>query len=150
MSNDKTGATYHGGELPQRQPLDTFAQYGIPPETPHPHAEVRPGQAPWATGTYDARPNSQVAVWALVTGVVGVLTGWCLLGLPCIAAVVLGHVGVSQTRNDTVKGRNMAVAGLVLGYVSLIPALIVFFYAVAGVIGGGAASVAPSPWPSIT
>lgn len=88
------------------------------------------------------RPASTVAVWALITGVVGVLAGWCLLGVPCIAAVVLGHVGMAQTKDGRLSGRGMAVAGLVLGYVALIPAVILFFWMVLGGIG---AAVSPSP-----
>lgn len=155
MSNDKGEATWHPGTgpagepLPTRHPLESFARYGEPPHTPHPHAEVSPGRAPWAPHSYDARPNSTVAVWALVTGIVGVLAGWCLLGLPCLAAVVLGHVALAQTKSDAVKGRGMAVAGLVLGYVALIPALIFCLYAVIG-LGADPAPVGPSPWPSAT
>jgi hypothetical protein len=175
MSDHKAEATYHGGELPQRSPLESFAQHGAPPEPPVQHEDpdggrpwVSPGRPPWdsrvhqelavqhgwPSRTVDARPNSTVAVWALVTGVVGVLAGWCLLGLPCLAAVVLGHVALSQTKTDQVKGRGLAIAGLVLGYVALIPALIFCLYAVIGVGGAGVApapvGVTPSPWPSFT
>jgi hypothetical protein len=171
MSNDKGEATWHPGTgpagepLPIRQPWETFARHGEPPANP---AEDRmfyasPGEPPWASRVErdlavqhgwsgDRRPNSTVAVWALVTGIVGVLAGWCLLGLPCIAAVVLGHVALSQTKTDAVKGRGMAVAGLVLGYVALIPAVIFCLYAVIGAFGGAApaVNVTPSPWPSFT
>lgn len=178
MSNDKGEATWHPGTgpagepLPNREPWASFAQHGAPPDEPVQHADpdggrpwVSPGRPPWDSRVHqdlavqhgwtprvvDGRPNSGVAVWALVTGIVGVLAGWCLLGLPCLAAVVLGHVALAQTKSDAVKGRGMAVAGLVLGYVALIPALIFCLYAVIGL--GGAAdpgTVAPSPWPSIT
>jgi hypothetical protein len=66
MSNDKTGATGYGEELPQRHPLESFAQYGIPPQPPHPHAEVAPGRAPWAGQVYPAKRRTRWWVWALV------------------------------------------------------------------------------------
>jgi hypothetical protein len=108
---------------------------------------VSPGRPPWA-GQYvvqaQPQPSSTLAVWALITGVVGVLAGWCLLGLPCVAAVILGHLAVNQTKDGRITGRGMAVAGLVLGYVALIPAVILTFWFIASVAGGGAASVVPT------
>lgn len=47
MNKSQTGS----GEvhpLPQRDPWASFALHGMPPETPHPHAEVPPGIPPWA------------------------------------------------------------------------------------------------------
>jgi hypothetical protein len=175
MDDEKARAAYHPEEppgsdpLPVRDPWASFAQHGAPPESPLRHAA--PGERPWASPgrppwdnqvhqdlavqhgwpTPGQPKSSTVAVWALITGVVGVLAGWCLLGLPCIAAVVLGHVALSQTKDGRMTGRGMAVAGLVLGYVALIPALIFCLYAVIGV--GGAAvtppvTPSPYPWPS--
>lgn len=109
-----------------------------------------PAVAPWAGGYVQARPSSTVAVWALITGVLGLLAGWCMFGLPCIAAVILGHVALAETRNDRKSGRGMAVAGLVLGYVALLPALILCVWVVAGgLLGAGGAAVG-TPSPSFT
>ncbi|AGL14711.1 hypothetical protein L083_1201 [Actinoplanes sp. N902-109] len=85
----------------------------------------------------------------MVTGIIGLLAGWCLLGLPCLAAVALGHIGLSETRNNARSGRGMAVAGLVMGYLGVLPAIILFFW----LIMGGAAAVishpfAPTPTPA--
>jgi hypothetical protein len=50
MTNDKTEATSHGTDLPQRTPLDTFAQHGAPPPVvPGPERPwLSPGTPPWA------------------------------------------------------------------------------------------------------
>jgi hypothetical protein len=109
-----------------------------PPPMQYPIVQTWPVMVP-------VRPSSTVAVWALVTGVVGVIAGWCLLGLPCVAAIILGHIGVNQTKNDAMTGRGMAVAGLVLGYVAMIPAVILFFWMVAGGLTGGAGAATTSP-----
>lgn len=77
-----------------------------------------------------AQQASVVAVWALVAGLVAVFAGWCLLGLPCLAAIVLGHVAESQTRDGMMSGRGQAVAGLAMGYLSLVPAALVLLWAV--------------------
>lgn len=167
MSDNKAEATYHGEELPRRTPLESLGDWGQSQTSPAPpvvpgRPMVSPGPAPWDSQVhqdlavqhgwatpgrvYSGRASSTLAVWALVTGCVGVLAGWCLLGLPCIAAVILGHLAVSETKDDRKSGRGMAVAGLVLGYVALIPAVILFFWMVAGgLLGGGAAVVTPLP-----
>ena len=153
MSDDKMDATFHpGGEgtpLPQRDPLAGMASFDPGPVEHRPASAERPwvspGPPPWDSKVHldlavqhgwptprPAVPSSTVAVWALVTGVVGVVFGWCLFGLPCVAAVVLGHVGLNQTRNDVRTGRGMAVAGLVLGYVALAPAVAVAVWLAAG------------------
>jgi hypothetical protein len=74
--------------------------------------------------TAPAGPPAGTAVASLVCGIAGVLLGACLLGLPSVAAVILGHIGLNQTRNNARAGRGLAIAGLVLGYVVFIPALI--------------------------
>lgn len=100
----------------------------------------------WTSGYVNYRPSSTVAVWALVMGVMGVLAGWCMFGLPCLLAVVLGHVALHDTRDEMKSGRGMAVAGLILGYVALLPAVILFFWMV---IGGAGAAIAPGVTPSV-
>lgn len=96
-------------------------------------------------GIAPARPSSSAAVIALVMGVVGLLAGWCMFGLPCLAAVVIGHIALNDAKDDVKTGRGMAVAGLVLGYVALIPAIILFFWFVIGSFG---AAITPIPSPS--
>ncbi|WP_143728336.1 DUF4190 domain-containing protein [Micromonospora cremea] len=49
-------------------------------------------------------PTSGLAVASLVLGILGVLGGWCLFGVPCLLAVVLGHVGQRDTRHNMKSG----------------------------------------------
>ncbi|MFF0657791.1 MULTISPECIES: DUF4190 domain-containing protein [Micromonospora] len=85
--------------------------------------------------------TSGMATASLVLGILGVLGGWCLFGLPCVLAVILGHLALRETRDGTRSGHGMAVAGLVLGYVFVGPmilfTLMVFF--------GSVLSAAPTP-----
>jgi hypothetical protein len=135
-------------------------QYSAPPAYPYsgppaPPAYQPPGPAAYPVSPYGAayqppimmapvRPASGVSVWSLVMGLVGFFAGWCLLGIPCIIAIVLGHAGLSDTRDGVKSGRGMAVAGLALGYVTIAPAVILFFWVV---VGGffSAATVSTSP-----
>jgi hypothetical protein len=93
------------------------------------------------------KPSSGYAVWALVVGLVGIFAGWCLLGIPCLAAVILGHAALSDTKNDVKSGRGMAVAGLALGYLSLVPAIILFFWVGVGMFGAAVPTPDVTPTP---
>jgi hypothetical protein len=82
-----------------------------------------------------------MATASLVCGVVGILIGACVLGIPCLLAVIFGHMGIADTRNGEKSGHGMAVAGLILGYVTVIPAAILTFFFWGGILGiGGFAS----------
>ncbi|MFT8637035.1 MAG: DUF4190 domain-containing protein [Pseudoclavibacter sp.] len=75
-----------------------------PPRYPYPSQSRYP--AP--------EPTNGLAVAALVCGILGFFTG-----LSAIAAVVCGHMALSQLRRSGGGGRGMAIAGLVTGYVVL-------------------------------
>ncbi|MEU8104485.1 DUF4190 domain-containing protein [Nonomuraea muscovyensis] len=70
-------------------------------------------------------PTSGAAVASLIFGVIGIIGSWCLFGIPSIVAIVLGHVATRKTKQGIRPGHGMAVAGLVLGYIVVVPALIV-------------------------
>lgn len=95
-------------------------------------------------------PANGMAVTALVLGIVAIVTGiWSpipivglvfafLGGLPALLAVIFGHVGSVIAARSGV-GRGSAVAGLVLGYVTIgIIVLTTLFWVVA--IAGSAAT----------
>ncbi len=71
------------------------------------------------------RPNesSGLAIASLVLGILGFFT----LGLTSIPAAISGHLSLSKIKKSAgaIAGRGMAVAGLVLGYVSLVFAICV-------------------------
>ncbi len=70
--------------------------------------------APYHTGFYsplNVRRTNGFAVGALACGIFGLF-----LGLP---AVILGHTARAQIRESGERGDGMAIAGLVLGYLSL-------------------------------
>ncbi len=79
---------------------------GPPPRT------IYPGSGPSAPTT---RVNG-LAVASLVTG----LFFWCC-EIPGIAAIVLGHIALEQIEKSggMQRGRGMAIAGIVLGWVGI-------------------------------
>lgn len=122
-------------QLPQQAYLPSPVPYGYGP----------PMQA------IPARPSSSLSVWALVLGLVGFFAGWCMLGLPCVAAVIIGHLAVADTKNEQKSGRGMAVTGLALGYVMIAPAVFLFFWLILGagasLIPGVGVTPTPTAWP---
>jgi prepilin-type processing-associated H-X9-DG protein len=59
-------------------------------------------------------PVARVAMAALIVGLLG------FIPLACIAAIVLGWVGLKRTQDSGVRGRGLAITGLVLGIVWLV------------------------------
>lgn len=77
-------------------------------------------------------PTSGSAVASMIAGIFGALGGFCLLGVPCIIAVFLGHVALHETKDGEKGGRGMAYAGLILGYLFVAPAVAVLIMALTG------------------
>lgn len=95
------------------------------PATVSPYAPpTSPVLQPPYPGHYQATPTSGLAIASLVCGILSLTT--CLL-LPGIPAVICGHMALSNIKDShsTISGRGMAIAGLVMGYVSI--ALLLFF-----------------------
>lgn len=68
--------------------------------------------------------TSGLAVTSMIMGIIS-LMGAALLVFPPILAVVFGHVSLSKCKKDpSVGGRGMGIAGLVMGYVAIIPGMI--------------------------
>lgn len=77
---------------------------------------------PIVSDSYASQPavNAGLAIAALVIGIVSLIT--CgLLGVGALAAIICGHVALSKiaASQGTLKGRGMAMTGLIMGYVSI-------------------------------
>ncbi|WP_179855457.1 DUF4190 domain-containing protein [Paractinoplanes atraurantiacus] len=140
MSYDPSPPPYQGDGHPPVPP-------DAAPISPYP-----PPGTPGITGTYQPQvvypamgpvvvignpaPTSGYAVASMVLGIVGILGGWCTFAVPCVLAVVLGHAALHEMKRVRKEGRGMAIAGLVLGYVCLAPAALIFFWVfLAGALG---------------
>ena len=88
--------------------------------------------------------SSPWAVASLVFGVMGMLGGFCFMAIPCLAAVLCGHIGLKQTKDGTRTGHAMAVAGLILGYLFVIPAIVFLVLILAGKFGPEVARIRQS------
>lgn len=114
-----------------QDPFSTPPAGGTPP----------PAQGYGQGGSYGSEPaagsqrNGQrngVGTAALVVGVVALLTSWLGLGgLLGIVAIILGIIGLARVKRHEASNRGSAIAGVVLGVLSILVA--------AAVIAAGAA-----------
>jgi hypothetical protein len=82
------------------------------PPTPPP-----PGPPPGhQIAVYPARPYNTWAIVSACFAVSTVIGTWCFGG---IIAVIAGHVARSQIKRTGEAGANLALAGLIVGYVSI-------------------------------
>jgi len=72
---------------------------------------------PTETPTTSA-PINHVALWSMITGLAG-LTLWTIPVPWSLAAVILGHIGLSQVKGERGNNRGFAIAGLVTGYIGI-------------------------------
>lgn len=114
----------------QQQPPYPGQPYG--PAQPQPYQQ--PMQQPAAMMVVGP-PTSGFATASLVFGLIGFFGGWCMFGLPCVVAVVLGHIALNETKNGRRGGHGMAITGLILGYLLVIPAVIIAIMLFAGGLG---------------
>lgn len=96
------------------------AQSPAAPPIPMAHP---PSQVQYATPAYAVAPTT-TSGWALTSLVTGILS-FCIPILGSIVAIVTGIVGIVRTGRPQVGGRGMAIAGLVLGGVSLIGGIVI-------------------------
>lgn len=91
--------------------------YGPPPA--YPPAAPAPMQPPpgmYGVPPYSIQPaiTSGWAIWSLVCG----LLSFCVPVLGNLLAIIFGIVGITKTGTPQVRGRGMAIAGLILGVVA--------------------------------
>jgi hypothetical protein len=122
---------------PQQPPAGPHGQ--PPPQQPYGYSYPPP---PQMVVTQRVVPTSGWATGSMVMGLLGLFGGWCLAGVPCVLAVIAGHVGLAQTKTGERAGRGQAVTGLIFGYLFVVPAVLIFFMVVVG------SGTAPTPTPS--
>lgn len=83
-----------------------------------------------------ATPTSGWATASLTMGVLGLLVGCCTFGIPSALAVVFGHLALRETRTGERTGHGAAIAGLILGYLLVLPMMAVSIALVAANVAG--------------
>lgn len=127
--------------VPQSPPAAYYGPVSPPTQyLPVPPPMVVIAQAP---------PTSGAATASMVLGIIGLVGGCCTFGVPSLIAVILGHVGLRETRGNVKSGHGMAVAGLVLGYIVFAPAVAfsVWFLIAGGIGAVTGVDATPTPTP---
>ena len=99
-------------------------------------AQTAPATAP----VTDQKLN-QVALWAMITGVAGLTIGWMIPVPWSLAAVILGHIGLSQIKRGVGTGRGYAIAGLATGYAGIALVILAILGVIALVVALGPGEV---------
>jgi uncharacterized protein DUF4190 len=74
-------------------------------------------------------PRNEVGVASLLVGIVALITCWLLIGVPFgIAAVITGDVGRRRAQRGEADNPRIALAGMVLGAVSIAAGLVAIGY----------------------
>ncbi len=119
-------------------PVCPTCGYGAPSQAAPVQAVSSPND-PWSGMSAPAQPQttgskpptSGLAITALVLGLVGICVSFIpvigLIGIPvALAAIITGGIGLSQIgKNPGLGGKGMAVAGLILGIISLLLAILI-------------------------
>lgn len=85
-----------------------------------PLSEMNLAGVPIAASSVTAVPASGLALTSLVSGILSAIA-WGLCGVGTLTAIVTGHLALSRIRRSggAIGGRGMALAGLIMGYVSI-------------------------------
>lgn len=89
--------------------------------------------APGVPVIHPPPPTSGLAIASMVCGIIGLLTcGFFAIG--GIPAVICGHMAMSSINRSTeaMEGRGMAIAGLIMGYLSIVLQILAIIFVVVG------------------
>lgn len=108
-------APYPGNQPQYGHPMQGYPQYNQGPKIP---------------GTTDSGYN----IMALVSLIGGICSYVLLPFVGALVGIICGHMGVKQIKENGGQGRNMAIAGMVLGYIN-IALSIISVIAIIGLVG---------------
>jgi hypothetical protein len=92
------------------------------PSAPHPASPI-----PLASAAVQMPVTSGMAIASMVLGILGLVGGWMCCGVVFpVLALVFGHLSLSQIQKSSgrLTGKNMAIAGLTMGYVGFLFGLV--------------------------
>lgn len=121
---------------PAWKPLSEFPEFAADlaaraTPQPLPAIPTNPGTGP--TLISGAPKQNTLALISLVLGIASMAFVCCCYGLPFnVAGIVCGFIALSQLRSDpTLGGRNAAIAGLILSFLSLVTGAVFLLIGVA-------------------
>lgn len=134
-----TAAPQQSAAQSQAAPSSGYITDTLPPVPPAPPAAPQVGAPvmPAQNIQYTTLTSSTYNTYALTSMILGIC-GYFSMGLLCIPAVILGHLALGQLKAQPDQtSRNMAIAGLVLGYIPIAFLGLVLFFCLI-ILGAGA------------
>lgn len=124
--------------LPRQPPMP--GGWVPPDERPsmNPAVWQPPSPPPYRPPT-NARPSQGLALASMITAIAGIIFGmWCFGPLPGIAALIMGLLALSQIKKtpEKVGGKPFAVAGVIIGSITLLFYLVLFIWFLLALIFG--------------
>lgn len=117
---------------------DPINNWGQQPQVAQPLAQwqqQRPVAQQFGDYAVTRRPDQTLATVAMILGIISIAVSCCYggiwLGIP---AAIVGFIALSKVNGDSEKygGRNMAIAGIVLGGISFLITILIIIAAIAG------------------
>jgi hypothetical protein len=127
----------------QPQPPTSAVPISSYPQSPYPQSPYPPPMQQQVV-VVQSPPSSGTAVASMVLGILGLVSSCCSFGLFSLGAIILGHAALVDIKKTGKGGHGMAVAGLVMGYVFFIPAIL---FSIWMVLGAGMTAISPSTTP---
>jgi hypothetical protein len=90
--------------------------YGVPPQSPP--GQYPPGAYPPGYPQPGMMPASRMSVSAVISLVLGIV--FCIFGVTSLGAILFGFIGIRATSDPQVRGRGLAITGLVLGLLGVL------------------------------
>jgi len=124
--------------LPRDQPMP--GAWIAPDERPPINV---PGYQPPPPPSYQptiTRPSQGLALASMITAIAGFVFGfWCFGPVPGIAAIIMGAMALSQIKKtpDKIGGRPFAIAGIVIGAITVAFYLLAILWFLLGIGFGG-------------
>lgn len=91
-----------------------------PPAAGYPAGAYAPPTAYAAPYGYAGPRTNPLAITSMVSSIVGFALAWTwVLALGVIVGVITGHIALSQIAKTQEKGRGMALAGVIIGWIGI-------------------------------
>lgn len=117
------------GTLQQFKPAGSAA-----PPAPVPQGAPSPMGAPGAPRQAMApvAPTSGLAITSLICGIIGIC-GFFACFIPCIVGlggIICGHMAMGEIKKsqDRIQGKGLAIAGMIMGYISVVVLVFGFLF----------------------
>jgi hypothetical protein len=115
------GQSAPGGQAGAAQPGYAQPGYGQQGYGQQGYGQPGPGQSGYGYPPPVSHPRNGLGTAALVLGIIGLLASVLVFGaIPGLIAIILGFIALGRVRRGEATNRGASIAGIVLGFLSLV------------------------------